>query len=245
MDACRSGTGARLAGGGSQSRARGLPARSEYAEGWATLGFVLERTGARRLGRCGPAARGRRSSRTTGAITCVSRRGARGEERLRAARRTLALLPGVALAHWLAATVHVARQAPDEAERGLSEGARALSRAGDTRFSGVALEWLLGLICLARGDDAGAQRHFDRELAAEAGGHLYARECCASVWYANRCDAVASRRSSAVARGVRGGAAACARARAGVDRIRGSGARRPAATHAGRVRRPAAHDRRL
>ena len=30
----------------------------------------------------------------------------------------------------------------------------------------------------------GAQRHFNRELAAEAGGHLYARECCANVWYA-------------------------------------------------------------
>ena len=33
-----------------------------------------------------------------------------GEARLRAARRTLALLPGLPLAHWLAATVHVARQ---------------------------------------------------------------------------------------------------------------------------------------
>ena len=107
-----------------------------------------------------------------------------GEARLRAARRTLAPAPGCPLAHWLAATVHVARQAPDEAERELSEGARALSRAADTRFSGVALEWLLGLICLARGDDAGAQRHFDRELAAEAAGTCIARECCANVWYA-------------------------------------------------------------
>ena len=50
-----------------------------------------------------------------------------GEARLRAARRTLALLPGCPLAHWLAATVHVARQALDEAERELGEGARPLA----------------------------------------------------------------------------------------------------------------------
>jgi hypothetical protein len=108
-----------------------------------------------------------------------------GEARLRAARRTLTLLPGCPLAHWLAATVHVARQSLDEAERELMAGCAALVTAGaETRFSGVALEWLLGLIRLSQGDAAAAQQHFDRELAAEAGGHLYARECCANVWYA-------------------------------------------------------------
>ena len=45
-----------------------------------------------------------------------------GEERLRAAHRTLALLPGFPLAHWLAATVHVARQVLPEAERELEAG---------------------------------------------------------------------------------------------------------------------------
>src|SRR6185503_4260793 len=104
---------------------------------------------------------------------------------LRSARRTLALLPGCALAHWLAATVHVARQALDEAERELAAGCAAIDAAGpDARLSGVALEWLLGLIKLSRGDEAAAQRHFERELAAEGGGHLYTRECCANVWYA-------------------------------------------------------------
>jgi len=156
----------------------------QYGEGWATLGFVLDRCGA---GLDAVAALSRAVAlepdnwRHHLRLAAVSW----GEARLRAARRTLALLPGCPLAHWLAATVHVARQSLDEAERELAEGVRALDRPGPgSRFSGVALEWLLGLICLARGDAAAAQQHFERELAAEKEGHLYARECCASVWYA-------------------------------------------------------------
>ena len=156
----------------------------EYGEGWATLGFVLDRAGA---SLDAVAALSRAVSlepdnwRHHLRLAAVSW----GEARLRAARRTLALLPGCPLAHWLAATVHVARQSLDEAERELGEGTRGLARSeSESRFSGVALEWLLGLIRLARGDDVAAQQHFERELAAEADGHLYARECCASVWYA-------------------------------------------------------------
>jgi DNA-binding winged helix-turn-helix (wHTH) protein len=155
-----------------------------YGEAWATLGFVLDRTGA---GVDAVAALSRAVSlepdnwRHHLRLAAVSW----GEARLRAARRTLALLPGCPLAHWLAATVHVARQALDEAERELVAGCAALAAPGSTaRFSGVALEWLLGLIRLSRGDAAAARAHFDRELAAESGGHLYARECCANVWYA-------------------------------------------------------------
>ena len=100
-----------------------------YGEGWATLGFVLDRTGA---AVDAAAALTRAVSlepdnwRHHLRLAAVSW----GEARLRAARRTLALLPGCPLAHWLAATVHVARQAPDEAERELGEGARALSARG-------------------------------------------------------------------------------------------------------------------
>jgi tetratricopeptide (TPR) repeat protein len=53
-----------------------------------------------------------------------------------------------------------------------------------TTFSSVALHWLHGLLLLARGDDDGAIAAFDRELALESSGHLYARECCANTWYA-------------------------------------------------------------
>src|SRR5262249_20923849 len=88
-------------------------------------------------------------------------------------------------AHWLAATVHVARQALGEAERELLAGiAGQAGSSGSTRFSSVALHWLHGLICMSRGDDDAALQAFDRENASEASGHLYARECCANTWYA-------------------------------------------------------------
>jgi DNA-binding winged helix-turn-helix (wHTH) protein/Flp pilus assembly protein TadD len=154
------------------------------AEAWATLGFVLERTG----NHVDAVAASRR------AVTLESdnwRHHFRlafvswGEERLRAARRTLALFPGFPLAHWLAATVYVARQVPDEAERQLTAGAAVQDgQAAHSPFSGVALHWLLGLLHLARGDEDRAMSEFERELSFEGGGHLYARECCANTWYA-------------------------------------------------------------
>jgi DNA-binding winged helix-turn-helix (wHTH) protein len=157
---------------------------AEYAEAWATLGFVLERTGSH-----GDAlAAGRRAImlepdnwRHHFRLSSI----AWGEERLRAARRTLALLPGFSLAHWLAATVLVARQRLDEAARELVAGIPGEhGGGGEPRFSGVALHWLLGLIRLTQGDTTQALEEFERELLNEASGHLYARECCANTWYA-------------------------------------------------------------
>jgi DNA-binding winged helix-turn-helix (wHTH) protein len=157
----------------------------QYGEAWATLGFVLDRTG-----------------RHADALAALRRAVALesdnwrhhlrlsyagwAEERLREARRTLALLPGCPLAHWLAATVHVARQALGEAERELAAGIEALELGGtaQSRFSGVALHWLLGLLHLSRGNHQQAREAFDRELSVEGRGHLYARECCANTWYA-------------------------------------------------------------
>jgi DNA-binding winged helix-turn-helix (wHTH) protein len=157
---------------------------AQYGEAWATLGFVLERAG----NHTDALAASRR------AIALESdnwRHHLRlssigwGEERLQAARRTLALLPGLSLAHWLAATVLVARQRLEDAEHELVAGIAGQSdRGAESRFSGVALHWLLGLISLARGDESQAMEEFERELFTEPGGHLYARECCANTWYA-------------------------------------------------------------
>ncbi|HEY7171888.1 MAG TPA: winged helix-turn-helix domain-containing protein [Vicinamibacterales bacterium] len=154
---------------------------AEYGEAWATLGFVLERTGER-----------------PNALAALRRAvslepdnwrhhvrlsyGSWGDERLRAARRALALLPGLAMAHWLAATVHVAREAFADAERELRAGLEAQQAAGP--FSTVAVHWLTGLLLLRKGEHEQALEHFDRELAAESSGHLYARECCANTSYA-------------------------------------------------------------
>jgi DNA-binding winged helix-turn-helix (wHTH) protein len=125
-----------------------------------------------------------------------------GEERLRAADRTLSLFPGFALAHWLAATVYVARHAFDLAEQELRAGAAAQDAQRGTRgFRSVGSHWLLGLVHLARGDEMQARDAFERELAFETTGHLYARECTANTWYAlgavalrqgHRSDAVAA-----------------------------------------------------
>jgi len=156
----------------------------ESGEAWATLGFVLDRTGHREDALAA-------SRRATMLEPDNWRHHLRlgyvgwGEERLRAAHRTTALLPGFPLAHWLAATVHVARQAFDEAERQLRIGLEPHEIAVvEPKFSAVALHWLQGLLFAARGDTHAAHESFEREVALEASGHLYARECGAQARYA-------------------------------------------------------------
>jgi DNA-binding winged helix-turn-helix (wHTH) protein len=174
---------AALASAGEHAR-EGCRLDPQYGEAWATLGFVLDRTGnhldavaALRRAVALEADNWRHHLR----LAYVSW----GEERLRAARRTLALLPEFPLAHWLAATVHVARNVFDEAERELAVGIGVQDRQGEhVRFSAVGLHWLRGLIHLARGNDDRALADFDAELSFESAGHLYGRECCANTWYA-------------------------------------------------------------
>jgi DNA-binding winged helix-turn-helix (wHTH) protein len=150
-------------------------------EAWATLGFVLDRTGDR--------ADALAASKRAVALEPDNWRHhfrlsfvGWGEERLQAAQRTLALLPHFPLAHWLAATVHIARGALGEAERELI--AALAVPAGQAKFTSVALHWLLGLILLARGDEARALQAFEQELSSEHAGHLYSREISANSWYA-------------------------------------------------------------
>lgn len=157
----------------------------ELAEAWATLGFVLERTG-----------------RPEDALAALERAvtlepdnwrhqvrlalGSWGETRLRAARAALKRCPQLPLAHWLAATVFVARHALDQAERDVDLG---LAVAGvespeAAPYSTVALNWLKGLLRNAAGDTDAAIVSFDKELAQEPRGHLYGREIAANAWYA-------------------------------------------------------------
>jgi len=109
-----------------------------------------------------------------------------GEERLRAAHRVLALCPGLALAHWFAATVFVARQAFDAAVEELRTGCASqdAQRSEGGRFKAVGLHLLHGLVLAARGDEDAALEEFTRELEFEGDGQLYARECAANTWYA-------------------------------------------------------------
>jgi tetratricopeptide (TPR) repeat protein len=154
------------------------------AESWATLGFVSSRAGAAEA-----LAASRRAVilepdnwRHQLRLACVGW----GEERLRAASRALRLLPGLSLAHFLAATVHVARQSFEAAAQEVSAGitAQDAQPSSGTRFGAVGLHWLNGLLQLRERDETGAQASFQRELVAGNAGHLYAAECCANVHYA-------------------------------------------------------------
>lgn len=157
----------------------------KYGEAFATLGFVLERIGERdqALGALRYAVtleplNWRHQLRLAYATW--------GEERLQTSYRVLELLPGCPMAHLLAATVFVARDALILAEREVDAGLARLAAEpdGSAGFTAVALHWLKGLLLLARDQRDEAVASFERELALESRGHLYARECCANAWYA-------------------------------------------------------------
>jgi DNA-binding winged helix-turn-helix (wHTH) protein/Flp pilus assembly protein TadD len=154
------------------------------AEAWATLGFVLSRSG--------QADDALAASRRAVALEPDNWRHqlrlafvSWGEERLRASSRTLRLMPGLSLAHFLAATVHVARQSFETAESELEAGivAQNAQPAGASRFTSVGVHWLRGLLRLRAGDEPQARAAFARELS-EGAAHLYGAECGANVHYA-------------------------------------------------------------
>lgn len=99
-----------------------------------------------------------------------------GEERLRSADRTLALIPECAAAHLLAAMVFVARGAIDRAAESAVAGAALQERQQETAVLPAAgLHWMSGLVHCAKGDLDRAAACFARE----ASGHidrLYGRE---------------------------------------------------------------------
>ncbi|MCC7044294.1 MAG: winged helix-turn-helix domain-containing protein [Acidobacteria bacterium] len=156
-----------------------------FAEAWATLGFVLDRLGD-----------------NTGAIEALLEAvelqrdnwrhwlrlayASWGQLRLDAVMEVIKQVPGCPMAHCLAAMVWIARNSLDKAECELD---LALARLADDsgppdRSPLVALYWMKGLLCLARGDVDLALDFLRREVDLEDRGHLYARECCANAWYA-------------------------------------------------------------
>jgi DNA-binding winged helix-turn-helix (wHTH) protein len=105
-----------------------------------------------------------------------------GEERLRAAQQALALLPDFPLAHWLAATVFIARGAFGAALDHLRPGCTAqdVQRNGGP-FAAVGLHLLHGLVLAAHSSPAAAIDEFRRELDSAHKRQLYARECLANT----------------------------------------------------------------
>jgi DNA-binding winged helix-turn-helix (wHTH) protein len=154
------------------------------AEGWATLAQVELRLG-RTLQAVAAARRAVALEPDNWRHQCRLAYVAWGEERLRAAQRTLVLFPQFGLAHWFAATVYVARQALDRAEEELRAGAAAQDKQdGSDLFPSLGSHWILGLVRLARGDRREAFDEFHRELAFESMEQVFSRECIANTWYA-------------------------------------------------------------
>ena len=157
----------------------------DHAEACATFGFVLQRTG----NRDGALAALRRAVKLEPDNWRHHLRlsfASWGEERLRAARHALALFPGAPFAYFLIATVFIARGALVEADREVSAGMMSMTgdANGAARFMAVGLYWLKGLLSFARGVEDEALEMWERELALETSGHLYARECSSHAWYA-------------------------------------------------------------
>ncbi len=109
-----------------------------------------------------------------------------GGQRLRAAHRVLQMYPGLAFAHWFAATVLVARQQFDAAIEVLRAGCAAqdAQRTQTDRFHAVGLHLLHGLVLAACGACDEALEELSRELACGDERHVYARECYANTFYA-------------------------------------------------------------
>ena len=105
-----------------------------------------------------------------------------GETRLRAARRVLTLCPGLALAHYLMATVFIARAAFDAA-LGLLQRARDAQVTSTSGYPGVALHLHRARVLAATGDVDAAIEELTRELDAPHEGQIYARECIANTLY--------------------------------------------------------------
>ena len=106
-----------------------------------------------------------------------------GDERLRAAERTLALYPDFAFAHFQIAMVHVARGRLREAETVLRQGAAVQDRqvARGDRYPALGLHWLLAMVRLAEGDIAEALLELDREEQRADPHRLYGREYAMSA----------------------------------------------------------------
>lgn len=153
-------------------------------DAWSTLAFVLYLSGDRdqaAAAACKAAALDPENSRHALRLAYVSW----GDDRLRAARGVLARGPGMALAHWLRATVFIARGAFDAAVEELRLGCAAQdAQPKRSGFPAVGLHLLDGLVHAAhqRLDEAAAA--LARELGSADSGQLYARECAANTWYA-------------------------------------------------------------
>jgi DNA-binding winged helix-turn-helix (wHTH) protein len=155
----------------------------QLAEAFATLGFVLERLRDRVAASALRRAVALEPDSWRHHLRLAS--ASWGEERAHAARQALKYWPGLPAAHWLIATVFVARNVRTVAHREIDAGLLTFDDpVVAARSPAVPLLWLKGLLNLADGAKAEGMAALDREIASERVYRLYARECAAQAWYA-------------------------------------------------------------
>ena len=108
-----------------------------------------------------------------------------GHDRIEAARRLLALHPGLALAHWLVATVLISRGAFPAAREEIRLGCAAQDiHPRQAGLPAMGLHLLDGLVHAAQGRPDVALDALMRELPFTDSSQVFARECAANTWYA-------------------------------------------------------------
>ena len=108
-----------------------------------------------------------------------------GEPRLEAGRHVLKACPNFAIAHWLRATVFVARGASDDVQQELRLGCAAQdAQTKGWGFPAVGLHLLRGEHLATQNQLEEAATELMRELSWADSGQLYARECAANTRYA-------------------------------------------------------------
>jgi hypothetical protein len=109
-----------------------------------------------------------------------------GEERIRAAHRALVWNPEIVQAHWLAATVFIARGRLVEALSELRDGCAKhdAQTLGQKKVDSPGLHWLHGLVLLALGVEKDAHAEFECEIMRASDRYVEGREAIANSAYA-------------------------------------------------------------
>ena len=163
---------------------RGCELAPASGEAWSTLAFVLGLSG-HNVRAVGAATKALELDPHNWRHALRLAKVAWGQERVEAARLVHVHCPGLALAHWLLATVLMARGTFDHAIGELQPGCAAQdAQQKGSPFPAVGLHLLHGLVCAAQDQLEAAAGELTRELPSAEGNQIYARECGANTWYA-------------------------------------------------------------
>ncbi len=156
---------------------------SESGEAWATLAFLLHLRG-ETADAAAAGCRAMAMAPDDWRVALLTAFVSWGDQRLRAARRALKLYPGLALAHWLCATVYIARGALEAALEEIRLGCAAQdAQPPGGGLPGVGLHLQCGQVLAALDRPQEAIAEFTRELQWADSRHVYGRLSAANTSY--------------------------------------------------------------